>query len=65
MQTNSANAKALLRAVVPPLGAQAGECAFGCDRALEHAIMTAPGAADPEVCKQLDAVAGRVLGRRT
>jgi 5'-methylthioadenosine phosphorylase len=65
MQTNGANAKALLRAVIPVLGAHAGECDAGCDRALEHAIMTAPGAADPEVCKQLEAVAGRVLGRRT
>jgi 5'-methylthioadenosine phosphorylase len=65
MQGNGANAKRLLRAVIPALGAQAAECEFGCDRALEHAIMTAPGAADPELCKQLDAVAGRVLGRRT
>jgi 5'-methylthioadenosine phosphorylase len=65
MQGNSTNAKALLRAVIPTLGGQTAECEFGCDRALEHAIMTAPEAADPELCKQLDAVAGRVLGRRT
>jgi 5'-methylthioadenosine phosphorylase len=65
MQGNSANAKALLRAVIPRLGAHDAECEFGCDRALEHAIMTAPEAADPELCKKLDAVAGRVLGRRT
>jgi 5'-methylthioadenosine phosphorylase len=65
MQTNGANAKQLLRAVIPALGAQVAECEFGCDRALEHAIMTAPGAADPKVVEQLDAVAGRVLGRRT
>jgi 5'-methylthioadenosine phosphorylase len=65
MQGNGANAKRLLRAVIPALGAQLAECEFGCDRTLEHAIMTAPGAADPELCKQLDAVAGRVLGRRT
>jgi 5'-methylthioadenosine phosphorylase len=65
MQGNGVNAKALLKAVIPTLGAQTAECQFGCDRALEHAIMTAPSAADPELCKQLDAVAGRVLGRKT
>ncbi len=65
MQTNSANAKALLRAVIPTIGMQSTQCEFGCDRALEHAIMTAPGAIDPELAKQLDAVAGRVLGRRS
>jgi 5'-methylthioadenosine phosphorylase len=65
MQTNSANAKALLRAVIPTIGTQTTECEFGCDRALEHAIMTAPAAIDPELAAQLDAVAGRVLRRRS
>ena len=65
MQTNSANAKALLRAVIPTVGTQSTECEFGCDRALEHAIMTSPGAINPELAMQLDAVAGRVLRRRT
>jgi 5'-methylthioadenosine phosphorylase len=65
MQTNSTNAKALLRAVIPTLGMQSTSCEHGCDRALEHAIMTAPNAIDPELAKQLDAVAGRVLGRRS
>jgi 5'-methylthioadenosine phosphorylase len=65
MHENAGHARALLRAVIPKLGAHAGECTFGCDRALEHAILTAPGAADPEVVNKLDAVAGRVLGRMT
>jgi len=65
MHGNSANAKKLLAAVIPVAGAHEGECEFGCDRALEHAILTAPGAADPTLVKKLDAIAGRVLGRLT
>ncbi|HKK97565.1 MAG TPA: S-methyl-5'-thioadenosine phosphorylase, partial [Marivita sp.] len=33
----------------------------GCDTALEHAMITAPEARDPDLIKKLDAVAGRVL----
>ncbi|MFT3697457.1 MAG: S-methyl-5'-thioadenosine phosphorylase [Kofleriaceae bacterium] len=65
MQGNSVNVKQLIAAVIPVIGAHGGTCEFGCDHALEHAIMTAPGAADPELVKKLDAVAGRVLGRFT
>jgi 5'-methylthioadenosine phosphorylase len=36
-------------------------CAIGSDRALEHAIVTAPEARDPGRVAMLDAVAGRVL----
>ncbi|QXT40894.1 S-methyl-5'-thioadenosine phosphorylase [Gymnodinialimonas ceratoperidinii] len=36
-------------------------CEAGCDRALEHAVMTAPEKRDPQVAAKLDAVAGRVL----
>src|SRR5262245_60377808 len=38
-------------------------CPVGSDRALDHAIMTAPEARDLGLVKKLDAVAGRVLGR--
>ena len=65
MHGNSANAKKLLASVIPVSGKHDGACEFGCDRALEHAFLTAPGAADPELVKKLDAVAGRVLGRLT
>jgi 5'-methylthioadenosine phosphorylase len=58
---NSANARRLLQHVIPRLGAHAGPCTHGCDRALEYAVLTAPEARDPELCKRLDAVAGRVL----
>jgi 5'-methylthioadenosine phosphorylase len=37
-------------------------CPIGSDRALDHAIMTAPEKRDPALLKKLDAVAGRVLG---
>ena len=37
-------------------------CPQGCDRALEHALVTAPDARDPDLLARLDAVAGRVLG---
>jgi 5'-methylthioadenosine phosphorylase len=61
MHANSANAKKLLAHVIPRAGADAAPCERGCDRALEHAILTAPDARDPAVVKKLDAVAGRIL----
>jgi 5'-methylthioadenosine phosphorylase len=36
-------------------------CPIGSDRALDHAVITAPEARDPALAKKLDAVAGRVL----
>ena len=36
-------------------------CPHGCDRALEHAILTAPAARDPAMVAKLSAVAGRVF----
>jgi len=36
-------------------------CPIGSDRALEHALITAPAARDPAVLARLDAVAGRLL----
>ncbi len=65
MHENGAKVRTLLSEVIPVVAKHEGECKFGCDRALEHAIMTAPGSADPELVKKLDAVAGRVLGRFT
>jgi 5'-methylthioadenosine phosphorylase len=61
MHANSHHVKQLLTDVLPRIGADTGTCKYGCDRALEMAIMTAPAARDPEVMKKLDAVAGRVL----
>ena len=39
--------QALVKAVVPVLGQQRGLCPAGCDRALDHAIITAPDNARP------------------
>jgi len=40
-------------------------CPIGSDRALDHAVITAPEARDPILLKKLDAVAGRVLAPNT
>jgi len=58
---NAEKAKALIRSVVPLLSAQTGPCRQGCERALDHALITAPERRDPELLARLDAVAGRVL----
>ena len=58
---NAERARALVRSVIPALGGHRGPCHAGCDHALDHAIIPAPGARDPEALARLDAVAGRVL----
>ncbi|AQS87140.1 5'-methylthioadenosine phosphorylase [Neoasaia chiangmaiensis NBRC 101099] len=63
MQRNSERARALVRAVIPALGQRRAPCPAGCDRALDHALITAPAARDPALLAKLDAVAGRVLNR--
>jgi 5'-methylthioadenosine phosphorylase len=62
LRDNADRARALIAGVVPRLGAHAGPCPHGCDRALDNAILTAETARDPELLRRLDAVAGRVLG---
>ena len=63
MMSNADNARALIKAVIPVLGQPRGPCPSGCDRALDHAVMTAPAARDPLLVSRLDAIAGRVLKR--
>ena len=58
---NADKARALVRSVVPVIGAARGTCPAGCDRALDHAIITAPDKRDPALMGKLDAVAARVL----
>jgi 5'-methylthioadenosine phosphorylase len=58
---NAEKARALVKAVVPALGGERVPCPAGCDRALEHALITAPQARDAALTAKLDAVAGRVL----
>ena len=61
LHDNADKARALVRALVPVVGAERGPCPAGCDRALEHALITAPAKRDPAMLAKLDAVAGRVL----
>jgi 5'-methylthioadenosine phosphorylase len=58
---NSRKARDMLMGLPARLGGPRDACPHGCDRALEHAIMTAPDKRDPAVLARLDAVAGRVL----
>ncbi len=58
---NADRARALLAARAPRLGERPRPCPEGCDRALDHALITAPEARDPEVLRKLDAVLGRLL----
>ncbi len=61
LTANSAKAKALVGRLPTLLGATRDPCHCGCDRALDHAIMTASDKRDPALVAKLDAVAGRVL----
>ncbi|MDE2516342.1 MAG: S-methyl-5'-thioadenosine phosphorylase [Rhodospirillales bacterium] len=58
---NAEKARALVRAVVPAIGAPRGLCPAGCDRALENAIITAPDMRDAALRAKLAVIAGRVL----
>ncbi len=59
--SNADKARAVVKAVVPALGAPRGPCPAGCDRALDHALITAPEKRDPDLLAKLDVVARRVL----
>jgi len=59
---NAEKAKTLVGMLAPRIkNARANPCPAGCDRALEHALITAPEARSTAMVAMLDAVAGRVL----
>ncbi len=58
---NADKARDLVKRLPNLIGGPREACPYGCDRALEFAILTAPDARDPELVAKLDAVAGRVL----
>jgi 5'-methylthioadenosine phosphorylase len=61
LTSNADRARRLVGAAARTLRPRPEPCPAGCDRALEHALITAPDARDPEVVKRLAVVAGRVL----
>jgi 5'-methylthioadenosine phosphorylase len=61
LTANAGAARSLIAALPGLLPSDRVPCPHGCDRALEHALMTAPAKRDPDLLARLDAVAGRVL----
>ena len=61
LMANADNARSLVKQVAPKLLADTQAPRCSCRHALEHALITAPAARDPEVLRRLEAVAGRVL----
>ena len=63
---NADKARSLVKTAAPRVFADPAAAACSCRFALDHALLTAPAARDPQMVQRLDAVAGRVLhpGRR-
>lgn len=61
LTANAGHARALVAALPGLLGPDRAPCPHGCDRALSHAVMTAPDRRDAELVAALSVVAGRVL----
>ncbi|MGO4916956.1 S-methyl-5'-thioadenosine phosphorylase [Pseudogemmobacter sp. W21_MBD1_M6] len=59
---NAGHARGLVARLPALLGGTRAPCPHGCDRALDHALMTAPAKRDPALMQKLDAVAGRMIG---
>ncbi len=58
---NADNARSLVKAVAPMIDQDPSSESCGCHSALQHAIITAPDARNPQALVKLDAIAGRVL----
>jgi 5'-methylthioadenosine phosphorylase len=63
MKANTEKAARLIARVAADFPEEHEPCPLGSDRALENAIITAPGQRDPALLAKLDAIAGRVLNR--
>jgi 5'-methylthioadenosine phosphorylase len=61
LTSNAEHARGLVATVVPKLAERPNSCPEGCDTALDHALITAPEARDPELLRKLEALLGRVL----
>jgi 5'-methylthioadenosine phosphorylase len=63
VNANADKAKRLVARLARDFPREHEPCPIGSDRALDNALITAHSARDPELLKQLDAVAARVLKR--
>ncbi|MEM9971177.1 MAG: S-methyl-5'-thioadenosine phosphorylase [Pseudomonadota bacterium] len=61
LRGNADRARDMVGRLPSLLGAERAPCPHGCDRALDHAIITQPENRDPALVAKLDAVASRVL----
>src|SRR5262249_2296545 len=64
LTANADKAKRLVARLARDFPREHEPCPIGSDRALDTALITAPQARDKKLLKKLEAVAGRVLGRR-
>jgi 5'-methylthioadenosine phosphorylase len=64
LMANADKAKRLVARLAQDFPRQHEPCPIGSDRALDTAMITAPDARDKKLMKKLDAVVGRVLGRK-
>jgi 5'-methylthioadenosine phosphorylase len=64
LAANAEKAKGLVARLARDFPHEHEPCPIGSDRALDTALITAPHARDKVLLKKLDAVAGRVLGKR-
>ena len=58
---NADKARSMVKKVAPYLHDDDKASTCSCRSALEHALITAPDARDPEIVNRLDAIAGRLL----
>ncbi len=58
---NADRARTLVTSLARELAGAHPDCPHGCDRALDHAVLTDAERRDPDVVAKLDAVAGRAL----
>jgi 5'-methylthioadenosine phosphorylase len=61
LTANADRAKRLVARLARDFPREHEPCPIGSDRALDHAIITAPEARDTALLAKLDAVAGRLL----
>jgi 5'-methylthioadenosine phosphorylase len=64
LHANVDKAHRLIERIARDFPRQHPACPIGSDRALDVAVITPPDARDPALLKKLDAVAGRVLGKK-